>query len=52
MAAEFAPSGGVQLRAASRWRREGSVRVFTSDGSRPYAGLRGGEKSTMGMFIV
>ena len=43
MAAEFAPSGGVQLRDASRRRREGAVRAFTSsDGSRPYARLRRG----------
>ena len=46
MAAEFAPSGGAQYRAASLWRREGSVRVFTSsDGSWPYARLRRGRNA-------
>ena len=52
MAAELAPSGGAQIRAASRWRRVGSVCGFSSpDGSWQTRAAALWETCSMGMLL-
>ena len=53
MGAEFAQSGGAKVRAASRWRRVGSVLAFSSSkASRSVCAAAVGRETRYGKFIL